>query len=268
MKKIISLLCVATVSTFLFLSCKKETALKDAEPKDFQATNMKMNYYGKTLEYTVKYSPSTKKLVVEGKDAKQVQEIISSHPNALASVKSETEFTFYNHKNEFYNEEEKHFQDKSRIKNNRLMAVGDLADVKFYKDANYVNLIRTSIINTSTKYNFAQYQPCNAAGNWCTTGSFLNRSGVQNPYVGNSENDAYSSLSIVNRYNILGVLQPITVRIILHEDSNYGGGAIQFELTNTNTGIPQLSAYKNNIFLKTWNDRASSYQCYVYNPNI
>ena len=68
MKKIMSLLCVAMVSTFLFTSCKKETTLKQTEPKDFQVSNMKMNYYGETLEYTVKYSPSTKKSVVEGKE--------------------------------------------------------------------------------------------------------------------------------------------------------------------------------------------------------
>lgn len=269
MKKIISALCFVLLSTFLFTSCKKEATVKQIEPKDYQVSNMKMNYYGKTLEYIVKYSPSTKKLVVEGKDAKQVQEIINSHPNALASVKSETEFTFYNNKHEFYNEEEEHFQQKSKTKtNNNLLYGEDLADVKFYKDANYVSLVRTSTINTSSKYNFAQYQPCNAADNWCTYGSYLYRTGIQNSWIGNIENDSYSSLSITNKYNILGIMQPITVRIILHEDANYSGGAIQFELTNYDTGIPKLSAFKNNIFLKTWNDRASSYQAYVYSPNI
>lgn len=259
----ISLLVVMIIT--LVTSCKKENVLKKTDSKDYQTTNMKMDYYGEQLEYTVKFNPKTNDLRVEGKDAERVKEIINSHPNALASVKCETEFTFYNHKNEFYNEEEKHFQEKSH---SRIVAEGDLATVNFYRDVNYVNLSRTAIINQNIKYSFAQYEPCNAADNWCATGSYLYRSGVKNPWVGNSENDSYSSIRITG-INVLGVPVNTTIRVILHEDINYGGGAIQFQLYSNNNvlnGIPNLKNYKNNIFLKTWNDRASSYQCYLYDP--
>lgn len=265
-----SLVCAVIVSTLLFTSCKKETTLKQAEPKDYQSSNMKMKYYGETLEYTVKYSPSTQKLVVEGKDVKRVQEIISTHPNALASVKSETEFTFYNHKNEFYNEEEKERNKKlNRISSTNATAIfGGNLYVQFFKDINYSVLSRNINITYNTpKFNFPLYQPCNAADNWCPTGGQIYRYGEKNPNVGSSQNDSYSSFKTFQA----GGAPVEPVRVILHEDANYGGGAIQFELTQYTSyaplyvagGIPDLTKYKNNIFLKTWNDRATSYQVYL-----
>ena len=271
MKKIISALCFALLSTLLFTSCKKETTVKQTEPKDYTSTNMKMNYYGKTLEYTVKYSPSTKKLVVVGKDAKQVQEIVNTHPDALVSVKSETEFTFYNHKNEFYNEEEKERNKSNNTRTSGFTPYFSNVYVQFYKNTNYNTIMRTINITANTpSYNFPLYSPCNAADNWCPTGSYIYRIGEKNPNIGSSQNDQYSSLKTYSTGGPYGSgYEP--VRVILHEDANYGGGAIQFELKNTTSypptyvigGIPDLTKYKNNIFLKTWNDRATSYQVYL-----
>lgn len=269
MKQIKFLVCALTISTFLFTSCKKETTLKQTEPKDFQTSKMKMNYYGEILEYTVKYSPSTKKLVVEGKDAVRVQEIVKSHPNSLASVKSETEFTFYNHKNEFYNEEEKE-RAKSSHRLTGFPSQYTNIYIQFFQHINYNTVMRTvNITPTTPAYNFTQYAPCNAADNWCSTGSSLYRIGEKNPNIGSAQNDQYSSLKT---YAIGGPFNGVEpVRVILHENDNFGGGAIQFELTVATSsgplyvqgGIPDLTKYKNNILLKTWNDRATSYQVYL-----
>lgn len=261
MKKIISALCFALLSTLLFTSCKKETTVKQTEPKDYTSTNMKMNYYGKTLEYTVKYSPSTKKLVVVGKDAKQVQEIVNTHPDALASVKSETEFTFYNHKNEFYNEEESNGSKLSSPVSNLLTAN---LYVTFYKDINYYNAMRTiDLFSITSYYTFPVMEPCNAAANWCPTGATVSKRGEKNPWIGSGENDQYSSIKL---YPSSSIPIGIPVNCILYEDANYGGGAIQFNLANVfglgQNGVIDLKRYKNNIFLKTWSDRASSYQVY------
>lgn len=89
----ITTLILAIIATFA--SCKKENNIvKNNEPRDFTTTNMKMNYYGRILEYTIRYSSSTKQIKVEGKDAAEFNEITKKYKNPVALYTSENEITF------------------------------------------------------------------------------------------------------------------------------------------------------------------------------
>ncbi|MEZ5026725.1 MAG: hypothetical protein R2739_09110 [Chitinophagales bacterium] len=86
----------------IFTACKKENITKQTEPKDYITTNMKMNYYGKILEYTVKYSPSTDIRKVEGKDAIEAQKIVDSYPNSVTVFDTKNEVHFFRDKLDYY----------------------------------------------------------------------------------------------------------------------------------------------------------------------
>ena len=90
---------IAIIATFA--SCKKDT-LKTEELKDAITKNMSMNYHGEQLQYSVKFSRTSEKVIVEGKDAARVKEIVNTNKNAFAYFKSETEIEMYNNVNDYY----------------------------------------------------------------------------------------------------------------------------------------------------------------------
>ncbi|MCB0508949.1 MAG: hypothetical protein KDD21_11685 [Bacteroidetes bacterium] len=254
----------------IFTACKKENITKQTEPKDYITTNMKMNYYGKILEYTVKYSPSTDIRKVEGKDAIEAQKIVDSYPNSVTVFDTKNEVHFFRDKLDYY------YYISTLNKNtlaNRQIASnsGNLGysrqntDFWFYRDANTSNLIISDNINTmyTSAQTFMLRQPCNdGTNNSCPTYS-MSLIGKRVNWVGGSNNDCISSIRLRNyQYNTFAGVVTIT----LFQDADYGGKAIAFYfpqyIYTYDQTVNHLSDYKINSLLKTWNDRTSSYECF------
>jgi hypothetical protein len=252
----------------IFTACKKERISKQTEPKDYKSTKMRMNLYGKILEYTVKYSPSTNNIKVEGKDAVEAQKIIQSYPNACVLVENENEFRFFKFSKDYYDY-------LSTVKvSNRLSGASNLligcneykANVEFYLNSNQGGLLKTETIDygCSTVQSFQMKQPCNdGTNNACNYYGTQNYPGIKNPWVGSSINDEISSIYF--RWNNTQSFFSPYVALVLYQDINYGGQCIIFWSANSpyNSKIDNLKNYKINTLLKTWNDRTSSYETYM-----
>jgi hypothetical protein len=255
----------------LTTSCKKEfNPSKETKPKDYQATNMKMNYYGKILEYTVKYSPSTNTRIVEGKDALEAQKIADAYPNSVTVFDKPNEVHFFRDKPDYYY----YISTLTPVSNKRTGSNNNTSQILtpnqstafvFYKDAFTINELISDYINTSSTptQSFMLRQPCNdGTNNSCATYT-ANFIGKRVNWVGNSNNDVISSIRLRNFYdNGFGGVVTIT----LFQDANYGGKAIaiyfpQYIYAYDQT-VNQLSIYKINSLLKNWNDRTSSYECF------
>ena len=61
-----------------------------------------MSYYGRILEYTVKYSPSTDTRKVEGKDADEALKIAEKYPNSVTVFDTKNEVHFFKDKLDYY----------------------------------------------------------------------------------------------------------------------------------------------------------------------
>ena len=267
MKKFnLKIIIVATIIS-TFLSCKKESN-KIIEPKDFKSTNMKMNFYGKVLEYTVKYSPSTEAIKVEGKDAKQAQEIIHSYPDACVLVGNQNEFRFFKYSKDYYDYLDS-FKSKNRLSSssNLLINCNEYkANVEFYYNSNQIALVDRKIIDYGCTpiLSFQMKQPCNnGTNNACNYGGIRNYPGFKNPWVGSTINDEISSIYF--RWNNTQNLFRPYVALVLYQDIDFGGQCIIFWSANSpyDSGIDNLKDYKINTLLKNWNDRTSSYETYM-----
>lgn len=267
MKKI-KLTTIIIILIAFFTSCKKET-VKIIEPKDFTSTNMKMDYYGKTLEYTVKYSPSTNKIKVEGKDANTVIEIHKKHPNAVALIKDFNNFILFNDNKDYYYHVFNENKSTARITNvnsNIVSACGPIqTTTKFYKDLNYTGTLMISeytSISCSPTQGFYLRQPCNDGTSNSCPQFYISSHGIKNNWVGNSANDELTSFTVQHS------LDPGTwigsMKVTLYQDANLGGSAISFTFPYSSyvQGVSNLTNYKINTLLKKWNDRMSSYEIF------
>lgn len=266
----------------IFSSCKKENITKQRDVKDFTSTNMKMNYYGKILEYTIKYSPSTNQVKVEGKDAEQFNEITKKYKNPVALYTSEYEITFYNTTDEYYAYVFRNMINKPQnriIKNEETtnLVYQQIVTTQLYEHINGVNLLRTSNFdnfNIGTYYNqnFTVYQKCgnDNTDNWCSTNYSVSTLGVKETWVSDRDNDKYSSFRTTDTRieDNQTYPSPITfnqynwMQIVFFQDVNYGGKAIGFNKP-LNIGwvlyVPDLRTKAINAYGSTWNDRISSF---------
>jgi hypothetical protein len=253
----------------IFASCKKDS-LKTVNPKDFTSTNMKMDYYGKTLEYTVKYSQSTNIVKVEGKDATEVIAIHKKYPNAIALIENKNSFKLFNDNKDYYynvlNESKSNARLINSNSNNIVSACGPIqSTTKFYQNDNYsgtLYLTQNTSTGCSPTQGFFLRQPCNdGTSNSCPT-FYVSSPGIKNNWIGSSANDEITS------FTVLHSLDPGTwigtMKVTLYQDANLGGNAIAFVFPYSSTlqGITNLKNYKINTLLKTWNDRTSSYEIF------
>lgn len=268
MKKIV----IIMISAILFFGgCKKENILS-SNNSDIKSTNMKMNYYGRILEYTVNYSPSTNKVTVEGKDAKEVELISLKYQNSVSLFETKNEVRFFNDKLDYYYyiftqlSEKNDYYRLTKSKNNIIMSPTQSTDITFYLNTYESVPLFTSNINTwnTPVQIFMLRQPCNdGTNNSCPTYS-VPRTGIKNPWVGSSSNDEISSLRVKNQYLVPDWGGHVTVT--LFQDIDFGGKAIAFYFsafsTTFNQNVDNLKDYKINTLLKNWNDRTSSYECF------
>lgn len=282
----ITTLILAIIATFA--SCKKENNIvKNNEPRDFTTTNMKMNYYGRILEYTIRYSSSTKQIKVEGKDAAEFNEITKKYKNPVALYTSENEITFYNTTDEYYAYVFRNMINKpnTRVGNdqtsNSVNSVYNVQTVntQLYEHINYLNLLRTSSFdnfNLGTYFNqsFTVYQKCgnDNTDNWCPTNYTISTKGVKETWVSDRDNDKYSSFIVTDASYLFdnggypfpneNYIQYNWMQIVFFQDVNYGGKAIGFNKP-INPLItlrePDLRTKKINAFGGNWNDRISSF---------
>ena len=253
----------------IFTSCKKDI-LKATEPKDFTSTNMKMDYYGKTLEYTVKYSHSTNKIKVEGKDASEVIDVHKKYPNAVALIIDNNTFKLFNDNKDYYynvlNNSKPNSRQINSNTNNIVNACGPIqSTTKFYQNDNYsgtLYLTQSTSTGCSPTQGFFLRQPCNdGTSNSCPT-LYVSSPGIKNNWIGSSANDEITS------FTVLHTLDPGTwigsMKVTLYQDADLGGNAIAFTFPFSSTiqGITNLKNYKINTLLKTWNDRTSSYEIF------
>jgi hypothetical protein len=251
----------------IFASCKKENNItKNNEPKDYSSVHLKMNYYGQALEYTVKYSPSTRTTKTEGKDASRVLQVLEQAPNGVVFFESENQIIFFNNKIDFYD-----YTKKESLKNNsRLEAQAQNqfvqnATVKFYRNVNFVDQMDIRTVDQFTAaQNFVLYYHCgsNLNDNWCTNGVPNYASGFKVASVPNGTNDNLSSFTIES---------PQTYDkdfwLILHQDGNFGGRHIAFKLPayQQQFSIASLTNWKKIAWVNgSWNDSVSSYEGYYY----
>lgn len=282
----ISTIIIAVIA--IFSSCKKENITKQRDVKDFTSTNMKMNYYGKILEYTIKYSPSTNQVKVEGKDAVQFNEITKKYKNPVALYTSENEITFYNTTDEYYAYVFRNMinnKPNARVGNeqtsNSVNTVHNLQTVTttLFEHINYSSLLRTSSfdnwnLGTYFSQNFTVYQKCgnDNTDNWCPTNYTVSTKGVKETWISDRDNDKYSSFKVIdqsspiddggypfpnesfNQYNFM--------QIVFFQDANYGGKAIGWNKPMNSAikiEVSDLRTKKINAFGNTWNDRISSF---------
>jgi hypothetical protein len=228
-----------------------------------------MNFYGKVLEYTVKYSPSTNIIKVVGRDAKQAKEIINNYPNACALVENTNEFRFFKFSKDYYDYLSS-FKAKNRLANttnNLQINCNDYkAKVEFYYDAFQTYLVdRVTIDYACTPIqSFQMKQPCNnGTNNACNYGGIQEYPGIKKSWVGSSINDEISSIYF-RWENTQSFFRPY-IALVLYQDINFGGKCIIFWSASSpyNSGIDNLKNYKINTLLQTWNDRTSSYETYM-----
>lgn len=259
----------------IFTSCKKENLKNQTEPKDFVKTaNMKMNYYGKILEYTVLRSPSTGQSKLTGEDAVLANEIINKNKNSVAIFESENEITFFNNIGDYAFHRK---IDKSFKRNNRISVSNTVDDVqtsdfsiKLYQHANYQNLLQQHDFNSRAQglQNFVLYYDCNQIehnffkGDMTTqndcAGQTAQLNGFKVPWVGSSQNDTYTSVELIKNTNITGVY----CDIVFFQNADFGGKAFVLQYRGNNVRVPNLSNYRFNAYQQTWNDSVSSYYSY------
>lgn len=263
MKKIV----IIMISAILFLGgCKKENILS-SNNSDIKSTNMKMNYYGRILEYTVNYSPSTNKVTVEGKDAKEAQQIINSYPNACVLVETENKFRFFRYSKDYFDYQSSVRPNYRTTINNEIYNCNDYkANIEFYLNSYQSVLLKSETIDLACTpvLPFQMKQPCNdGTNNACNFGGIQLHPGIKNPWVGSSINDEISSIYF--RWNNTQNISQPYVTLVLYQDIDYGGKCIIFWSANSpyNSGINNLKDYKINTLLKNWNDRTSSYEVYM-----
>lgn len=257
---------IAIIATFA--SCKKDT-LKTEELKDAITKNMSMNYHGEQLQYSVKFSRTSEKVIVEGKDAARVKEIVNTNKNAFAYFKSETEIEMYNNVNDYYIR-------NNMVNNGNRVGVTSTTNsttgnggvrVYFYRHADFSTLYQTHYVDfSSPQYSFKMYVYNGSdLANSTYAGYTRTLYGYTNSWVGNTQNDSYSSMRIVREdpaiynYNFF--------EVILFQDANYGGKAlgIVMPLGQANKDVAHLSDYRKSGLLGTWNDTVSSdYGFYNY----
>ena len=265
----ITTLILAIIATFA--SCKKENL---TEPTDYISTNMKMNYYGKVFEYTVRRSPSTNKSDVVGRDANQVKEILKSNQNSIAIFETPTEITYFKNIGDYAYHRK---LDKSFIKNNRISTTGETDDVqstdfsiKLYQHSNFQNLMQQHDFNSRAQGsdNFTLYYDCNQiesnffTGNQTTqndcAGQTVQLNGFKVPYVGNNQNDSYTSIEILKNSSTTGIY----CDVVFFQNSNFGGKAFVLQYRGNNVEVANLKNYRFNAYQQNWNDSVSSYYCY------
>jgi hypothetical protein len=264
----ITTIIVAIIATFA--SCKKENSIiKNTDPKDFTTANMRMNYYGKILEYTVKYSPSKDIRIIEGKDAAFVQQLQDTYKSSITVFDKKNETHFFKDKQDYYyyisNINNNTTYRKKNTTNNEVGYSRQNTDFWFYRDAYRTNLIISDNINTlyTPVQTFMLRQPCNdGTNNSCPTYT-MNYIGKKVSWVGDNNNDCISSIRLRNyqQNSYAGV-----VTITLFQDINFGGNAIAFYFPQYvftyDMYVDNLKDYKINSLLKKWNDRTSSYECF------
>ena len=266
---IIALLAITT-------SCKKENITTQNEPNDYVATaNMKMNYYGKVLEYTVMRSNSTGKSKLVGKDSKLASEIISSNKNSVAIFESPNEITYFKNIGDYayYRKLDKSFYKNNREGNvtpiNNITTSTDFT-IKLYQHTNYQNLMQQHDFNSRAQGidNFVMYYDCNQIehnffkGDMTTqndcAGQTVQLNGFKVPWVGSNQNDSYSSIQLLKNSSVTGAYYDV----VFFQDANFGGKAFVLQYRGYNFGVPNLKDYRFNAYQQDWNDSVSSYYCY------
>ena len=244
---------------------------------------MKMNYYGKTLDYTVKYNPSTKEIQVSGKDANEFNQITAKYKNAVAMYTGENDVTFFNTTDEYYAYVFRNMINKPQnriIKNEQEtnLVLIQTVTTQLYEHINGINLLRTSSFDNFNyaninNQNFIVYQKCGNDGtdNWCPTNYTVSSLGAKETWISDSDNDKYSSFRITdtrveediqlfpfnltfNQYN--------RMQIVFVQDANYAGKAIGFNKPlNANWMLyePDLRTKIIYAYGANWNDRISSF---------
>jgi|JI6StandDraft_1071083.scaffolds.fasta_scaffold97268_1 hypothetical protein len=296
----ITTLIVAIIATFA--SCNKENNIvKNNEAKDFKTANIKMKYGKEIIEFTVKHSPSTNKVEITGKGAARRNELVEKYNESVALFTSETEFTFYKNRNDFYAAT---FKDKTsnRLASNTNNQLGSnynvlTTKIEFFQHSDYGNLLRTDyvynhrrvpgqswIFDAALNLQFTFYVKSNLSDdegtdNYMPTPIVLNVPGVQNPWVGSGDNDSYSSLKVTNYNTLLNtdtnpyVTQPTNYnffQLICFQDVNYGGKAIAFGNSTSSSSFININRlkdyriYSQFCFACSWNDRFSSYKAFIY----
>jgi hypothetical protein len=278
----ISTIIIAVIA--IFSSCKKENITKQRDVKDFTSTNMKMNYYGKILEYTIKYSPSTNQVKVEGKDAGQFNEITKKYKNPVALYTSENEITFYNTTDEYYAYVFRNMINKTnaRVGNDQTSnSVHNQQTVTttLFEHINYSSLLRTSSfdnwnLGTYFSQSFTVYQKCgnDNTDNWCPTNYTVSTKGVKETWISDRDNDKYSSFKVIDQSSLIddggypfpneSFNQYNFMQIVFFQDANYGGKAIGWNKPINSAikiEVSDLRTKKINAFGNTWNDRISSF---------
>lgn len=280
--KSIKILSIIIALIAIFTACKKENITKLNETKGFKIANMKMNYYGKTLDYTVKYNPSTKEIQVSGKDANEFNQITAKYKNAVAMYTSENDVTFFNTTDEYYAYVFRNMINKPQnriIKNeqeNNLVYIQEIT-TQLYEHINYANLLRTSTFDNLNFANininnFTVYQKCGNDGtdNWCTSNYTVSSLGVKESWISDRDNDKYSSFRITDTRiadnqqwpSNLTFYQYNWMQIVFFQDVNFGGKAIGFNKPVNplvKLEVPDLRAKIIGAYGANWNDRISSF---------
>lgn len=270
--KSIKLTSIIIAIAAIFTACKKANIISQNDSKNLISKKMIMNYHGETLEYTVKFTRESENVTIEGKDAKRVKDIVKSNKRAFAYFKSETEIDMYNNVDEYYLSKHMEVRYNNRIGENSIAnstTVNGGVRVYFYRHADFNTLYQTHYVDfTSPQYSFKIYLKdwsCNDLDNWCYSGYTRTLYGYTNPWVGNTQNDSYSSMKIVREdptiYNYN------TFEVVLFQDANYGGKAlcIVMPLGQDVKYVAHLSDYRKSGLLGTWNDTVSSdYGFYNY----